>query len=178
MTEPSHGLARVLSSQGFDPDNCKFVVWYFKSKLKFTFIFKIIRLMKGRVRIYSNRLWSDEMSSDLLIYAVQILTFCFLLDPYKQYYILLKSSHWSDPLTEAFDHQISTKIALTSHCCDQSLIPLIDSGCMRQGMVVARLYTWVFSGHSSFLPHHWPPRSITFVPTRYIFIEVVELVYM
>lgn len=52
MTEPSHGLARVLSSQGFDPDNCKFVVWYFKSKLKFTFIFKIIRLMKGRVRIY------------------------------------------------------------------------------------------------------------------------------
>lgn len=58
------------------------------------------------------------MSSDLLIYAVQILTFCFLIDPYKQYYNLLKSSHWSDPLTEAFDHQLN----LNQDCTHFSLL--------------------------------------------------------
>lgn len=41
--------------------------------------------------------------------------------------------------------------ALAYHYCDPSSIHVNDSVCMWKGMVVARLTTWVFSGHSNFL---------------------------
>lgn len=52
--------------------------------------------------------------------------------------------------------------------CDLSSIPMINSGCMLKGMVVARMDTWVScSRYSCFLPHEIPPPANIHSNERY-----------
>lgn len=51
---------------------------------------------------------------------------------------------------------------------DPSSIPMINSGCMLKGMVVARMDTWVScSRYSCFLPHEIPPPANIHSNERY-----------